>query len=161
MKTASIAKNTGLVSFFTFLSRIFGMLRDSIIAAYFGAGFTTDSFYLAFTIPNLLRRFVAEGTLTPAFIPVFTDQLEKDQLNRSNENAKQTIKATTALSLILTVTLSALGIYFAPELTDFFAPGFRKNPQQFELTVNLTKLMLPYIIAVSYTHLTLPTKRIV
>ena len=78
MKTASIAKTTGLVSFFTFLSRIFGMIRDSIIAAYFGAGFITDSFYLAFTIPNLLRRFVAEGTLTPAFIPVFTDQLKND-----------------------------------------------------------------------------------
>ncbi len=144
MKTASVAKTTGLVSFFTFLSRIFGMIRDSTIAAYFGAGFITDSFYLAFTIPNLLRRFVAEGTLTPAFIPVFTDELKN-----SEQSAKQTIKATTALSLILTVLLSSLGILFAPELTDIFAPGFRNNPEQFELTVTLTRLMLPYIIAIS------------
>ncbi len=143
-KTSSVAKTTGLVSLFTFLSRIFGMIRDSAIAAFFGAGIFTDSFYLAFTIPNLLRRFVAEGTLTPAFIPVFTDELKK-----SEDNAKQTIKATTSLSLILTITLSALGILYAHELTDFFAPGFRNNPEQFELTVNLTRLMLPYIIAIS------------
>lgn len=144
MKSSSVAKTTGLVSIITMLSRVFGMLRDTIVASYFGAGYVSDAFYLAFTIPNLLRRFVAEGTMLPAFVPVFTDQL-KD----SKESAKQAIAATTAFSLMLTITLTALGVYFAPEITDLFAPGFRENKEQFLLAVILTQIMMPYVITVS------------
>lgn len=144
MKSASIAKTTSLVSVITLVSRVFGMLRDTIVASYFGAGYVSDAFYLAFTIPNLLRRFVAEGTLLPAFVPVFTDQL-----NKSKDDAKKAVAATTAFSLMLTVTLTVLGVYFAPEITDLFAPGFRQNKEQFLLAVVLTQIMMPYIITVS------------
>ena len=143
-KTASLAKTTSLVSVITLASRIFGMLRDTVVASYFGAGYISDAFYLAFTIPNLLRRLVAEGTLSPAFVPVFTDKL-----NESDNEAKKAIAATTSFSLLLTTSLTFLGIWFAPELTDLFAPGFRQNPDQFALAVILTQIMMPYIITVS------------
>ncbi|HPX11969.1 MAG TPA: lipid II flippase MurJ, partial [Syntrophales bacterium] len=71
-----IARAAGVVGFATFLSRIFGFLRDMVVAGFFGAGIATDAFFVAFRIPNLLRRLLAEGALTIAFVPVFTEYLK-------------------------------------------------------------------------------------
>ena len=72
-----VAKAAGVVSISTMASRIFGFIRDMVVAAFFGAGLATDAFFVAFRIPNLLRRLIGEGSLTVSFVPVFTDYLHK------------------------------------------------------------------------------------
>ena len=72
-ENAKVARAAGVVGAATMLSRIFGFLRDMVVAAFFGAGLTTDAFFVAFRIPNMLRRLLAEGSLTVSFVPVFTE----------------------------------------------------------------------------------------
>ena len=71
-----ISRATGILTLATLTSRVAGLIRDMVVAAVFGAGMVTDAFFVAFTIPNLLRRFFAEGSLTAAFVPTFTDVLQ-------------------------------------------------------------------------------------
>jgi len=143
-KQPSLARSTGIVSIVTLASRILGMLRDMTIAIFFGAGMVSDAFFLAFTIPNLLRRLVAEGSLSTAFVPVFTDSLES-----SDDSARKTIKEVTGFSLLITGVLTILGILGAGYLTDFFAPGFSNNESQRQLTIVLTQIMMPYVVIIS------------
>ncbi len=75
-ENARVAKAAGVVGISTMLSRIFGFIRDMVVARYFGAGMVTDAFFVAFRIPNLLRRLLAEGSLTVSFVPVFTEYLK-------------------------------------------------------------------------------------
>ncbi|HIC85436.1 MAG TPA: hypothetical protein EYP06_03950 [Desulfobacterales bacterium] len=77
MSKGDVTRAAGVVGFFTLLSRIFGLVRDMVLASLFGAGMAADAFFVAFRIPNLLRRLFAEGSLTISFIPVFTEYLEK------------------------------------------------------------------------------------
>jgi putative peptidoglycan lipid II flippase len=77
---AHVGRAAGVVGFFTFLSRILGLVRDMVLASFFGAGMAADAFFVAFRIPNLLRRLFAEGSLTIAFIPVFTEYLQNPNL---------------------------------------------------------------------------------
>src|SRR5215470_8379914 len=95
-----IARAAGLVGFFTLISRVFGLIRDSVVGYYFGTGMAADAFFVAFRIPNLLRRFVAEGAMSTAFIPVFTDYLT----NRSQDEA---VEAASALASLMVVGLAA------------------------------------------------------
>src|SRR6266581_3805688 len=86
-----IARAAGLVGFFTLISRIAGLVRDSVVGYRFGAGMAADAFFVAFRVPNLLRRFVAEGAMSTAFIPVFTDYL-------TTRSRKEAIEAASALA---------------------------------------------------------------
>jgi len=140
----SVARASGVVAVATLASRILGLVRDIVIAGFFGAGIKTDAFFVAFKIPNLLRRLVAEGSLSTAFVPVFTRELSE-----SEEAAKRALATVTTFSFALTSFLAALGIYFAEELTLFFAPGFGAGSVRAELATSLLKLMFPYIILVS------------
>lgn len=145
---AAISRRVGTVSFYTFLSRILGLVRDAVMAWAFGATRTADAFYVAFRIPNLLRRLVAEGALTIAFIPVFTENLRK-----SREAGREAASVVfTYLSLFLAL-LSVGGILFAPLLVRLIAWGFVSSPEKFELTVHLTRLMFPYIMLISLVAL--------
>jgi putative peptidoglycan lipid II flippase len=144
-----IARAAGLVSFFTFLSRIAGLVRDSVMGYYFGTGLAADAFFVAFRIPNLLRRFVAEGAMSTAFIPVFTDYLT----TRSRDEAVRAASALATLLTLLLVVVTGAGIVFAPTLTALFAPGFVDDAQKFALTVNLTRWLFPYIFMVSLVAL--------
>ncbi|MBI3785589.1 MAG: murein biosynthesis integral membrane protein MurJ [Deltaproteobacteria bacterium] len=144
-----IARAAGLVSFFTFVSRIFGLVRDSVVGYYFGTGMAADAFFVAFRIPNLLRRFVAEGAMSTAFIPVFTDYWT----NRSRQEA---LKAASALACFMAVSLAVVtiaGVLLSPWLTSVFAPGFVGEPGKYELTVELTRWTFPYIFLVSLVAL--------
>jgi putative peptidoglycan lipid II flippase len=144
-----IARAAGLVGFFTLVSRMAGLVRDSVVGYYFGTGMAADAFFVAFRIPNLLRRFVAEGAMSVAFVPVFTDYLT----NRSREDA---VEAASALATLMTVGLALLtlvGVVFAPVWTALFAPGFVGEPGKFELTVTLTRWVFPYIFLVSLVAL--------
>ena len=148
-ENSRVVRAAGVVGVATMLSRIFGFLRDMIVAGLFGAGLTTDAFFVAFRIPNLLRRLLAEGSLTVSFVPVFTEYLR----NRSREEALELADiAFTALSILL-VAVSLLGVLFSPLIVTVMAPGFVKTAAQYELTVFLTRLMFPYILLISLVAL--------
>jgi putative peptidoglycan lipid II flippase len=136
-----ITKAATLIGAGTLLSRIFGFLRDIVIAYFFGAGKVTDAFFVAFRIPNLWRRLVGEGSLTISFIPVYTEYLTQRTEKESREVTHIAFTIAGALLSVLTV----LGILFSPILIRLIAPGFHKSPEQFQLTVTLNKIMFPYL----------------
>lgn len=136
------------VSSMTMLSRITGLLRETLIARAFGASEMTDAFNVAFRLPNLLRRLFAEGAFSQAFVPILGEVNEK----RGQEASKLLINAVATLlfwSLILTVVAGVIG---APWLVISIASGF-KDPKTFEISVVLTRLMFPYIALVSLVSL--------
>jgi len=137
-----ITRAVGVIGIATLASRILGLVRDIVIARFFGAGTISDAFFVAFRIPNLLRRLFAEGTLSMAFVPVFTDYLVKDG---KKEAFKMAGAAAGMLSLIL-AGITLIGIAAAPGLIRVIAPGF--TGPQFTLTVMLTRIMFPYIICI-------------
>lgn len=144
-----VVKAAGTVGLATLLSRIFGFLRDMVVAAFFGAGLATDAFFVAFRIPNLLRRLFAEGSLTIAFVPVFTEYLKK----KSKEDAFELANIAFTLLSIILAFVSLIGILLSPFIVMLIAPGFTKVPAQYELTVLLTRFMFPYIFFISLVAL--------
>ena len=141
----NVNRAAGVVGFFTFLSRVLGLVRDMVLASFFGSGMVADAFFVAFRIPNLLRRLFAEGSLTIAFIPVFTEYLTK----KSREDAFELARIVlTILSLIL-VVVTLLGIIFAPWIVRVQAFGFGGSGIKYDLTVLLTRITFPYILLVS------------
>ena len=143
-----IGKRAGIVGFFTFISRILGLVRDAVVAFFFGASATADAFYVAFRIPNLIRRFTAEGALTIAFVPVFTEYLKVSK----GEAKKVASIVFTYLSLLLTLIV-VFGVLFAPYIVKLIAYGFTEEPAKFTLTVYLARIMFPYIFLISLTAL--------
>lgn len=148
-ENARIAKAAGAVGLATLLSRIFGFLRDMVVAGFFGAGFATDAFFVAFRVPNLLRRLFAEGSLTISFVPVFTEYLEK----KSKEDAISLADTVFTLLSIILVVVTLFGILISPLIVRIIAPGFTDLPDKYELTVFLTRLMFPYIFFISLVAL--------
>ncbi len=148
-ENAKVAKAAGIVGIATMLSRVFGVLRDMVIAAFFGASLLTDAFWVAFRIPNMLRRLLGEGSLTVSFVPVFTEYLQK----RTKEEALElAANAFTILSFILAI-VSVLGILLSPLIVGLIAPGFIAKPEQFALAVFLNRLMFPYIFFIALVAL--------
>lgn len=132
----------GVIGMATLLSRILGFARDMIIAWFFGAGKLSDAFFVAFRIPNLLRRLFAEGTLSMAFVPVFTEYLSRSGKPEAYALARS---AARMLSVIL-VVITIAGILAAPWIVRVVAPGF--GGDKFALTVALTRVMFPYILCI-------------
>jgi len=141
----SIASSAGKVSGATAISRVLGLVREQVVAYFFGAGMATDAFVAAFRIPNLLRDLFAEGALSSAFVPVFKDKLIKSGRAEAFRLANLTI---TALLLIVGLVV-ALGIIFTPAIVYISAKGFTADAVKFGLTVNLTRLMFIYLLMVS------------
>ena len=137
------------VSSMTLLSRILGFARDAIIARAFGAGAMTDAFFVAFKLPNLLRRLFAEGAFSQAFVPVLAEYK-----NRRGEEATLILISRVATALFIALAVVALlGVIGAPLIVLAFAPGFVATPDKFELTVELTRIVFPYILFISLTAL--------
>ncbi|MFH1084026.1 MAG: murein biosynthesis integral membrane protein MurJ [Pseudomonadota bacterium] len=141
----NIGRAAGIVSFFTFLSRMLGLARDMVLAALFGSGMVADAFFVAFRIPNLLRRLFAEGSLTIAFIPVFTEYLTLKTKQDAFDLARIVL---TVLSIILAV-VTLLGILFSPWIVRIQAFGFGSSGIKYDLTVLLTRITFPYIFFIS------------
>ena len=142
-------RSTAIVSFFTLLSRISGLIRDQVIARLFGAGQWTDVFFVVFRIPNLMRRLFAEGSFSLAFIPVLNEV--KAQKNR--QQLKQFVDLIfTALLVVLLGTLAIMEI-FAPGLVNIFAPGFVDQPEQYAIAVDMLRISLPYMLLISLVAL--------
>lgn len=139
-----IARAAGLVGGLTVVSRITGLVRDIVVGYLFGAGTGADAFFVAYRIPNLLRRLVAEGAATAAFIPVFTGYLNSGPRAEADRVARVLF---TMMALVL-AAITVLGIVFAGPITALFAPGFAAVPGKLELTIGLTRLVFPYIFCI-------------
>jgi len=147
--TRQISRAAGLIGAATFCSRILGFIRDMILANLFGASAAADAFYIAYRIPNLLRELFAEGSMSSAFIPVFTEY----HSTRSKQETWELASAafTTLLTLVTIVTL--LGILAAPGLVWLLAPGLHDDAAQLATTTLLTQIMFPYLLFVSLAAL--------
>jgi len=133
------------VSSLTLVSRILGYLRDFIIARAFGASLATDAFFVAFRIPNLLRRLFAEGAFSQAFVPVLAEHKNKG----SPEEVRSLIDGVATFLLIALVVVAALGMAAAPIIVYISAPGFAADSGKFDLTVTLLRITFPYIVFIS------------
>jgi putative peptidoglycan lipid II flippase len=140
-----IAERASVVAGATLLSRILGFVRDMIIAFALGAGPLADAFFVAFRIPNLLRRLFAEGSLTMAFVPIFARAREEQGL----EEAFTFTRSALAWLLIVLGLLVAGGLAAARGITWLIAPGFTEDPALFDFTVRLLRICLPYILFIS------------
>ncbi len=146
-----VARAAGTVGGATFISRILGFARDMIIANLFGTKMAADAFFVAFRIPNLLRRLLGEGALTAAVVPVFTEYLTTKEKDETWKLAN--ILLNTFL-LVLFVTV-ILGIILSPAVVRVIAPGFHASAEKFELTVKLTQFIFPYLLFVGMAALTM------
>jgi putative peptidoglycan lipid II flippase len=133
------------VSSLTFVSRILGYIRDFIIARAFGASLATDAFFVAFRIPNLLRRLFAEGAFSQAFVPVLAQYKNKGSV----EEVRSLIDGVATLLLVVLVAVAALGMAAAPIIVYVSAPGFAADPAKFDLTVTMLRITFPYIVFIS------------
>ena len=155
-----ITKAAGLISIATFISRILGYVKDMILAFYFGATGISDSFFAAFRIINFSRELFAEGSMSAAYIPVLTEH----RVQKGEEEARQFVKVTFSIILIVAGIVCALGILFAPTIVKVITPGFvEKFPEQVPLTILLTRVMFPFLLFISLAALVmgaLNTKRV-
>lgn len=145
----NLLKALATVSGMTLLSRILGFARDFVIASSFGAGMATDAFFVAFRLPNLLRRLFAEGAFSQAFVPILAEYK-----NRRGEDETHRLVDHVATLLFLALTVvTAVGIVATPLLIYVTAPGFAADADKFALTVELTRITFPYILFMSLVAL--------
>lgn len=144
-----VVQAAGVVGGFTLLSRMAGYIRDIVVASFFGAGLISDAFFMAFCIPNLCRRLFGEGALSIAFIPVFSDCLNRQGRDQAN------LLATTAFRVLflLLMTIVAIGMFWAPHIVKLMAYGWSDDPEKIALCVRLTRIMLPYVLFIGLTAL--------
>jgi len=137
------------VSSMTLLSRILGFVRDFVIARTFGAGLATDAFFVAFKLPNLLRRMFAEGAFSQAFVPILGEYKNK----RGDQETLLLINHVTSILALVLFAVTAIGVATAPVLVWISAPGFAADAGKFDLTVQLTRITFPYIFFMSLVAL--------
>ncbi len=145
----SVVEAAGLIGTATFSSRILGFVRDIVLARLFGATPAADAFFVAYRIPNLLRELFAEGSMSAAFIPVFTEY----RTRRTHRDAWEFASAafTTLLTAVTLVTV--LGVLAAPAIVWLLAPGFHDDPERLQTTTVLTRVMFPYLVFISLAAL--------
>ena len=161
-------RSAGLVGFLTLLSRITGMLQSRLVANYLGAGLAADAFMVAFRIPNLLRRFTAEGTMTSAFLPTLSEVETTQGLAAGQEMVAKFLGTLAVfLTLLCVLAIPAMGLLTGLQMLGRLAPevrwwqqfgilwqvlsGARPAPVQWLLTTTLARIMFPYLILVSLT----------
>ncbi|HJT51217.1 MAG TPA: murein biosynthesis integral membrane protein MurJ [Nitrosospira sp.] len=145
----NLLKALATVSGMTLISRILGFLRDVLIARIFGAGIETDAFFVAFRIPNLLRRLFAEGAFSQAFVPILAEYKNR----RPVEETRELVNHVATLLSIALFFVTLVGIIAAPLVIYISAPGFAASPDKFDLTVELLRITFPYILFISLVAL--------
>jgi putative peptidoglycan lipid II flippase len=145
----NLLKALATISGMTLISRILGFIRDVLIARIFGAGIATDAFFVAFRIPNLLRRLFAEGAFSQAFVPILAEYKNR----RTAEETRELINHVATLLSIALFLVTLIGVVAAPFIIYVSAPGFAASPQKFELTVELLRITFPYILFISLVAL--------
>ena len=129
----------------TMVSRILGFVRDAIIARAFGAGMATDAFFVAFKLPNLLRRIFAEGAFSQAFVPILAEYKE----NKTPEATRDFVQYVAGMLTFALTIVTMIGILVAPWIIYVTAPGFVNQPDKFALSVDLLRIVFPYILLIS------------
>ncbi len=145
----NLLKALAATSSMTLLSRIMGFVREVIIAGIFGAGVSTDAFFVAFKIPNMLRRLFAEGAFSQGFVPVLAEY----KIGRGEEETKALVDHVSGLMGIVLFFVTLVGIIAAPFIVYASAPGFSSDPSKFHLTVILLRITFPYIFFISLVSL--------
>lgn len=141
----NVVRSAGIVSAAVFLSRITGLVREMIMGYLFGAGQAYDAFLLGFRIPNLTRDLFAEGALSSAFVPVFTQHLS----TKSKRDAAILSDLVATALMAIVGAICVLGMILSPQLVHLLAPGFARVPGKFELAVTLTRIMFPFLLLVA------------
>jgi putative peptidoglycan lipid II flippase len=141
----SVARSASIVSGAVLLSRLSGLVREMVMARFFGASLSYDAFLLAFRIPNLTRDLFAEGALSSAFVPKFTEYL----IHRSRADAARLANLVATALILFVGGFCLLGMFAAPWLVDTLAPGFHAVNGKFELSVLLTRVMFPFLLLVA------------
>ena len=145
----NLLKALATVSGMTLVSRILGFVRDVVIARTFGAALATDAFFVAFKIPNLLRRLFAEGAFSQAFVPILAEYRNE----RGEEATRLLVDHVAALLAVALFVVTLIGIAAAPAIIYVSAPGFAALPEKFDLTVSLLRITFPYILFISLVAL--------
>ncbi|MBI1733793.1 MAG: murein biosynthesis integral membrane protein MurJ [Candidatus Rokubacteria bacterium] len=144
-----VVRALGSIGGATLASRVLGFVRDMALALAFGAGPATDAFFVAFRIPNILRRLLGEGALSTAAIPVFSDYA----VNHPRAELLRMVRAVLGAALTVLTTVTVLGVAGAPWIVRLVAPGFGGDPAQLGLAVLLTRVMFPYLLLVGLAAL--------
>jgi len=137
----NLLKALATISSLTMVSRILAFVRDMLIAQVFGVKAVTDAFFVAFKLPNLLRRLFAEGAFSQAFVPIFGEYKNR----RGHDETKLLADHVTTMLAIVLFAITLIGIVAAPVLVYISAPGFSNDPEKFDLTVKLLQITFPYI----------------
>ncbi len=140
----NLIKSTGTFSFFTFISRISGYIRDLLIAIFLGAGPIADAFFVAFRFPNTFRRLFSEGTFNSAFVPSYSTELNKGK-NKAKIFAKNVFNILLVSLLIIVLIIEI----FMPFFVSIIAPGFKEDADKMELAIILTRITFPFLFLVS------------
>jgi putative peptidoglycan lipid II flippase len=145
----NLLRAVATVSSMTLVSRVLGLVRDVLIAALFKTGLVTDAFFVAFRIPNLLRRLFAEGAFSQAFVPVLSEY----RTRRGDSETRVLVDRTATLLFLVLLAATALGVVGAPVVIYISAPGFAAAPEKFALTVAMLRITFPYILFISLVSL--------
>ena len=143
--SVTLVRSAGVIGIATMTSRVLGLIRDQVLAYFFGAGDAMDAFRIAFRLPNLLRDLFAEGALGAALVPTFTRALATG----GRTAAWRLVSNVITMLLLISGAVVAAGILFAEPLVQMYAGGFRGVPGKLELTVRLTRIMFPFLAMVS------------
>ncbi|SNY98612.1 murein biosynthesis integral membrane protein MurJ [Halomonas sp. hl-4] len=136
-----------IVSAMTMLSRVMGLVRDVVVAALLGAGDGADAFFVAFKIPNFLRRLFAEGAFNQAFVPVLSEY----STQRNKQEIRELLNAVAGSLTAILALITALAMLGAPWLIWLFAPGFGRDPEKLAMTADMLRLTFPYLLLISLT----------
>ncbi|MDX1588973.1 MAG: murein biosynthesis integral membrane protein MurJ [Oleiphilaceae bacterium] len=146
-RAPGLLRSSGMVGLFTFVSRILGLVRDMVIARYFGAGPAADAFFVAFKIPNFLRRLFAEGAFNQAFVPVLSEY----RTRFSHADVKTLVNAVSGTLGFVLLMVTLLAVAGSPVITAVFAPGFVGDEVRFPLATEMLRITFPYLLLVSLT----------
>ncbi len=148
-KEMNLLKSLAAVSSMTMFSRVLGFARDAIVARIFGAGMATDAFFVAFKLPNLLRRIFAEGAFSQAFVPILAEYKSK----QGEEATRIFVAYVSGLLTLALAVVTVAGMLAAPWVIMVTAPGFADTADKFALTTQLLRITFPYILLISLASL--------
>ncbi len=143
----TLLKSSAIITTMTFISRIFGLIRDVVIARLFGAGLGSDVFFIAFKIPNLFRRLFAEGAFSQAFIPILSDAKN----NNNEQDTQKIINSIGSYLLKALIITTVIAVIIAPIIILLFAYGFYQYPEKFNLATDMLRITFPYLLLISIT----------
>ncbi|WP_097462280.1 murein biosynthesis integral membrane protein MurJ [Mangrovitalea sediminis] len=146
-RTPGLLRSSGTVGLMTMLSRVLGLVRDMVIARYFGATSGADAFFVAFRIPNFMRRLFAEGAFSQAFVPVLSEYRQQ----KTHDEVKRLVDAVAGTLGFILLVITLLAMLGSPVLTTIFAPGFLHNPVKFGLASEMLRITFPYLLLISLT----------